>query len=83
MGAKAVKPAPEDIKPEELGLAASTPVSNLIAPTGPMKLVPDNKSEAEEKPLGVAASWGRLLWEKWRWGALIAFAVMVSRMSSA
>lgn len=32
---------------------------------------------------GWAASWSKLLWEKWRWGALIALAVLVSRISSS
>jgi len=29
-----------------------------------------------------AAGWRDLIWEKWRWGALIAIAVLVSRLSS-
>jgi ubiquitin-conjugating enzyme E2 J2 len=31
---------------------------------------------------GFAGAWGRLVWDKWRWGVLIAFAVVVSRISS-
>ncbi|KAF8622512.1 hypothetical protein AX15_006956 [Amanita polypyramis BW_CC] len=34
-------------------------------------------------PTGWPAIWGRLLWEKWRWGVLIAVAVVVSRFSSS
>ena len=30
-----------------------------------------------------AAGWRNMVWEKWRWGALIAFAVVVSRLSSS
>ncbi|KAH7908626.1 UBC-like protein [Hygrophoropsis aurantiaca] len=29
------------------------------------------------------ASWRQVIWEKWRWGVLIALAVIVSRMSSS
>jgi ubiquitin-conjugating enzyme E2 J2 len=29
-----------------------------------------------------AAGWRNVIWEKWRWGALIALAVVVSRLSS-
>ena len=29
-----------------------------------------------------AAGWRTMIWEKWRWGALIALAVVVSRLSS-
>ncbi|KXN81245.1 Ubiquitin-conjugating enzyme E2 6 [Leucoagaricus sp. SymC.cos] len=32
---------------------------------------------------GWTASWTQLLWEKWQWGALIALAVLVSRVSSS
>jgi len=32
---------------------------------------------------GAAISWGQILWDKWRWGVLIALAVVVSRLSSA
>lgn len=39
----------------------------------------DDASGAAE----VAMSWGQVLWEKWRWGVLIALAVVVSRLSSA
>lgn len=31
---------------------------------------------------GLATTWGRILWEKWRWGLLIALAVVLSRFSS-
>lgn len=30
-----------------------------------------------------AAGWRNVIWEKWRWGALIALAVVVSRLSSS
>ncbi|KAK2465480.1 hypothetical protein APHAL10511_002372 [Amanita phalloides] len=34
-------------------------------------------------PTGWPATWGQILWEKWRWGVLIAVAVIVSRFSSS
>jgi len=34
-------------------------------------------------PTGWPAVWGQILWEKWRWGVLIAVAVIVSRFSSS
>jgi len=34
-------------------------------------------------PTGWSAAWRQVLWEKWRWGALLALAVIVSRLSSA
>lgn len=33
-------------------------------------------------PTGWPGIWGQILWEKWRWGVLIAVAVIVSRFSS-
>ncbi|KAF9499496.1 UBC-like protein [Pleurotus eryngii] len=30
-----------------------------------------------------AATWGRVFWEKWRWGAVIVLAVVLSRFSSS
>jgi ubiquitin-conjugating enzyme E2 J2 len=32
--------------------------------------------------LGYTAAWRQVIWEKWRWGLLIALAVLVSRLSS-
>ncbi|KAG5643875.1 hypothetical protein DXG03_009505 [Asterophora parasitica] len=38
----------------------------------------------DRKPAAsLAATWGRIIWEKWRWGVLIALAVVVSRFSSS
>jgi ubiquitin-conjugating enzyme E2 J2 len=34
-------------------------------------------------PQGWTAPLRQVLWEKWRWGVLIAFAVIVSRLSSS
>jgi ubiquitin-conjugating enzyme E2 J2 len=35
-----------------------------------------------EVGVGWAATWQRVIWDKWRWGVLIALAVLVSRFSS-
>jgi ubiquitin-conjugating enzyme E2 J2 len=44
-------------------------------------------SSSDKATVDDAAAWttslGKVLWEKWRWGLLIALAVMVSRFSSA
>ncbi|KAG6918172.1 hypothetical protein DXG01_016157 [Tephrocybe rancida] len=67
-----------------LTLAPATPA------TPPLTLVPSptaipitGKPEDSRKTgASLAATWGHLLWEKWRWGLLIAVAVVVSRFSS-
>lgn len=45
-----------------------------------------DKAAGEHGGVGVDAAWtaslGKVLWEKWRWGLLIALAVMVSRFSA-
>ncbi|KAJ3972051.1 UBC-like protein [Lentinula raphanica] len=65
-------------------LPNTLPASTTNPPTsaGTANIKPkasDDASAAAE----VALSWGQILWEKWRWGALIALAVIVSRLSSA
>ena len=32
---------------------------------------------------GIAGSWRALVWEKWRWGVFIAFAIVLSRIMTA
>ena len=39
-------------------------------------------SAPEQPPLGWATSWKGAVWDRWRWGILIAFAVIVSRITS-
>lgn len=34
-------------------------------------------------PQGYAACWRQVIWEKWRWGVLIALAVIVSKITTA
>lgn len=36
----------------------------------------------DQAPLGWTTSWRDAVWNRWRWGILIAFAVIVSRLSS-
>jgi len=45
------------------------------SPGGPSGSKPDD-------PNRWAAGWRQMIWEKWRWGVLIALAVLVSRLSS-
>ncbi|KAL0953334.1 hypothetical protein HGRIS_004579 [Hohenbuehelia grisea] len=62
----------------------SVPVVIPVAPTPQAS----NAGSSLDKPrdvtatAGWAATWGQVLWEKWRWGVLIALAVIVSRFSS-
>ncbi|EJD48248.1 UBC-like protein [Auricularia subglabra TFB-10046 SS5] len=44
-------------------------------------VVPAAAAAAPATGLGWADSWRKVLWEKWRWGALIILAVVVSRLS--
>ncbi|KAJ3848624.1 UBC-like protein [Lentinula lateritia] len=60
--------------PNTLAASTSSPDALKAKP----KATDDTSGAAE-----VAMSWGQVLWEKWRWGVLIALAVVVSRLSSA
>ena len=56
-------------------------------PAAPLPVVNQNLNgrveESRNNPqTGWPAIWGQILWEKWRWGVLIAVAVIVSRFSS-
>jgi len=87
--------SPSSTATSPLGLGLSPSASGLVLtpPTGPMVLVPvpgptsapgTGKPEETRKPAAsLAATWGHILWEKWRWGVLIALAVLVSRFSSS
>jgi len=65
---------------QPIASATSTqpPSSNTIA-------IPAKDSSTESKAT-VVAGWGgslrQLIWEKWRWGVVLALAVIVSRLSS-
>ncbi|KAI0039624.1 UBC-like protein [Auriscalpium vulgare] len=78
-------------------VTATTTLSPLsaITPTGAAKNIgavrPRKVSRGVSGPAaaagdasrGWAATWCSVIWEKWRWGVLIAFAVMVSRITSS
>ncbi|KAK7031767.1 UBC-like protein [Favolaschia claudopus] len=53
----------------------------------PTPISPVHPADATVAQAAADAAWttslGKVLWEKWRWGLLIALAVMVSRFSSA
>ncbi|KAG6841186.1 hypothetical protein C0991_000983 [Blastosporella zonata] len=59
--------------------APLTLVPSSTAPTAPTTGKPD---DSRKTGASMAATWGHVLWEKWRWGLLIAVAVVVSRFSS-
>ncbi|GLB43338.1 putative UBC-like protein [Lyophyllum shimeji] len=77
-------------------LVASSSRSNasITPPTGTLNLVTASgtsegasstgKVEENRKPAAsLATTWGRIVWEKWRWGVIIALAVIVSRFSTS
>ncbi|KAF7317615.1 UBC-like protein [Mycena kentingensis (nom. inval.)] len=54
----------------------------VVDPTPAAEPAPKAVAESPNAPW-TAASIGTVLWEKWRWGLLIALAVVVSRFSSS
>lgn len=75
-----VPPLPSaSLKLLEATSSSSSASAGLPAKTADKSMTkPDENSNA-----GLAATWGRILWEKWRWGVLIALAVVLSRFSSS
>lgn len=68
--------AASEPSPSALITPQSTPAPTTVAPSG--------KAEETRMPAAsLTATWGRILWEKWRWGALIALAILVSRFSTS
>ncbi|KAG9309921.1 UBC-like protein [Chiua virens] len=60
--------------------AVQTPMPNAPPIATDASLTPTNKPVV---PQGWSASWRQIIWEKWRWGVLIALAVIVSRISAS
>lgn len=83
------KGKPEPV-PEPIPVPTSSPFpspSSSSAATTRTPATITNKIPSSPKPddnttAGWAATWRHLIWEKWRWGVLIALAVVVSRFSS-
>lgn len=71
---------------------STTPTPTTISPppTIPIPVIIPNsvvvpsegKGEDSSHAAAGIASWGKVMWEKWRWGILIVLAVVVSRLSS-
>ncbi|KAK0457396.1 UBC-like protein [Desarmillaria tabescens] len=76
-------PAPQTVvaKPAPQPTLAVTPT----APTVSAASVPRGsigKPDEAANAVGWASGWSQLFWQKWRWGILIALAVIVSKISS-
>ncbi|KAF5359080.1 hypothetical protein D9757_013288 [Collybiopsis confluens] len=73
---------PTQQMPSFANLPPSTP--GVLPPASTSDMVkPKPADEPAPGAAGAAISWGEVLWDKWRWGVLIAIAVVVSRLSSA
>lgn len=68
-------PAPEPV----VTVASATSPSETDAGKSENKLTKDDKIPATARATG----WGQLIWDKWRWGLLIAVAVLLSRLSTS
>lgn len=68
--------------PPPTPITAPAPTSN----PNPLPVISgESKPKAEDAlhaTANIASSWTEMIWEKWRWGLLIALAVVVSRLSS-
>lgn len=62
---------------------SSTPVTVDNNPPPTNAAIPSSSEVKKSDPTGdVDGGWVEMVWQKWRWGLFIAFAVLVSRLSS-
>ncbi|KAG6331512.1 hypothetical protein ID866_7576 [Astraeus odoratus] len=74
-------PAPQLILRRTPGTALQLAVNAVpVAPDLHNPMIHANRAPG---PQALAASWRQIIWEKWRWGVLIALAVIVSKISSS
>ena len=71
-------PAPVPTAPAPPPQPAQNPLPAIVAASPSSRKAEDNAAAA----VGWASGWGTLFWQKWRWGILIALAVIVSKISS-
>ncbi|KAG7443337.1 UBC-like protein [Guyanagaster necrorhizus] len=69
-------------KPAPLPTLAVTPTVPTVSPTSAPRGSIGKTDETANVAVGWASGWGQLFWQKWRWGILIALAVIVSKISS-
>jgi len=79
MGPKSERPPRGTAIPPKAPAPVAAPAPVLPRPT-PTEVVPNNRAAANA--MGWAASWKQVIFEKWRWCAVIALAVIVSRFST-
>jgi len=65
--------------------ALPPPTSEQVTPHSTPSNGVTRHGKPDDNPSGAgwANGWGAVIWEKWRWGVLIALAVLVSRLSSS
>jgi len=69
----------------KVALAAQPPVlvPKTVGAIRPRKGRAVSTTGAGDGSRGWAANWREVVWEKWRWGVLIALAVIVSRITTS
>lgn len=76
----AATPTPQLILRRAPGAALQMAVNPV--PVAPEPYNPITHGNRPLVPQGWAASWRQVIWEKWRWGVLIALAVVVSKITT-
>ena len=72
---------PVPVSPASPTIDPPLPKQLQLAATGPNGVA--RKSDDSPTGVGWTTAWRTIIWEKWRWGVLIALAVLVSRFSSS
>lgn len=64
--------------------SGSTPVdSTAVSRTSDPKVTSGNGDTNPKQVKGWSDAWRQMIWEKWRWGVILALALVVSRLSSS
>ena len=72
--------------PRPVGAYVFSPTDGSFAGPGrdpSSSATPEINNAGAAGDLEKSPSWAQIFWEKWRWGVLIALAVMVSRLSTS
>jgi len=84
MGETSRADPPQPAKLSTTATTTSAPVTADNIPPPKATATPPSNEVKKSDPTGdVDAGWVQMVWQKWRWGVFIAFAVFVSRLSSS
>ena len=71
------------VAPATTDAQTQVPVSHTPAQSGSHEVARTSAREVPTPGGGWSAVWRQFIWDKWRWGVVLALALIVSRLSTA